>query len=62
MAETDSDRERGVQILALFSLLIHAWQRNDFAEAASARDDLAVLGVKVSISPRRGRRGGKDAE
>jgi protein-arginine kinase activator protein McsA len=63
MAETasDLDREQSVRIVTLFSVLIHAWQRNEFSEAAQARDELTALGVKMTIPPRRIRKGGDDA-
>lgn len=59
---SDPDRERAVQIVALFSVLIHAWQANDFAEAARARAELVSLGVNVRIQQRRGNRQGVQHE
>ena len=59
-ATTDPDREQAAHIVALFSVLIHAWQRNEFSDAAQARDELAALGVKVTIPPRRSRKGSDD--
>lgn len=59
---SDPDRERAVRIVALFSVLIHSWQQNDFSEAANARDELAAFGVKVTIPPRRSRKEGDDAQ
>lgn len=50
---SDSKRDYAAQIVALFSVLIHAWQTNDFHEAARARDELNDLGVKVQIPRRR---------
>ncbi|MCH2119214.1 MAG: hypothetical protein MK161_16105 [Pirellulales bacterium] len=49
---SDSERDQAAQIVVLFSVLIHAWQTNDFHEAARARDELKDLGFKVQI-PRR---------
>ena len=49
---SDPDRERAARVVALFSVLIHAWQTNDFREAAQARDDLQAMGVVVRL-PRR---------
>ena len=49
---SDLERDHAAQIVALFSVLIHAWKTNDFHEAAHARDELQQLGVKVQI-PRR---------
>ena len=62
MAETliDPEREQAARIVALFVALIHAWQRNEFSEAAQARDELAAMGVKVTIPRRRSRKGGDD--
>lgn len=60
---SNSERDQAAQIVALFSVLIHAWQINDFHEAARARDELEVLGVKVRIPRRRPtRKGGNDAQ
>ena len=60
---SDSERDQAAQIIALFSVLIHAWQTNDFHEAARARDDLELLGFKVQIprhrSVRKGVRNGQ---
>ena len=47
---SDPERGQAAQIVALFSVLIHAWHTNDFHEAARARDELERLGVKVRIS------------
>ena len=44
----EAEREQAVKIVALFSVFIHAWQSNDFHEAASARDELERLGLKNS--------------
>ena len=55
---SDSERDQAAQIVALFSVLIHAWQTNDFHEAASARDKLEGLGFKIQIPRRRSKRRG----
>lgn len=60
-ASTDPKQERAARIVAVFSVLIHAWQHNDFTQAAKARDELAALGVKVTIPRRQSRKGGDDA-
>ena len=57
---SDSERDQATQIIALFSVLIHAWQTNDFHEAARTRDELTDLGVKVQIPRHRGTRKGVD--
>jgi hypothetical protein len=49
---SDPDREQAARIVALLSVLIHAWAVNDFGEAAKARDELQALGVTVRL-PRR---------
>ena len=43
------EREQASEIIALFSVLIHAWQINDFHEAARVRDELERWGFKVQI-------------
>ena len=48
----DPERDQAAHIVALFSVLIHAWITNDFHEAARTRDELERLGVKVRM-PRR---------
>jgi hypothetical protein len=57
----DPSRDDAARIVATFSLLIHAWHTNDFSEAASAREDLERLGVKVRIlrRPSRNDEGGQ---
>ncbi len=50
---SDPERDQAARIVALFSVLIHAWRTNDFREAARARDELAELGIKVTIARRR---------
>jgi hypothetical protein len=45
----DHHRDDAARIVALFSILIHAWQTNDFSEAARTRSELERLGVKVRI-------------
>ena len=59
---SDPALEQAARIVALFSMLIHAWQTNDFHEAASARDELSRLGVKVTMPRRRKSRKGVDDE
>lgn len=49
---SDDERDQAARIVALFSVLIHAWQTNDFAEAARTRDELEQVGVRVRL-PRR---------
>ncbi len=55
---SDPDREQAARIVALLSVLIHAWATNDFREAAQTRDELQAMGVTVRL-PRRlvGRKG-----
>ena len=55
----DDRREHAAKIVAHFSALIHAWQTNQFAEAAEAQSELGRLGVKVSIPRRRVKGGAK---
>jgi hypothetical protein len=52
---SDPERDQTAHIIALFSVLIHAWRTNEFSEAARAREELKQLGIKVQI-PRRQRR------
>jgi len=49
---SESQRNQAARIVALFSVLIHSWQTNDFREAALACDQLEASGIKVKI-PRR---------
>ena len=49
---TEEARAQAVQMVSLFSSLVHAWQVNDFHTAALRRDQLRGLGVKV-VLPRR---------
>lgn len=49
---SDSERDHAARIVALFSVLIHGWQLNDFDEAARARSELEQLGLKIRL-PRR---------
>jgi protein-arginine kinase activator protein McsA len=59
---SDSKRDQAAHIVALFTMLIHAWQTNDFHEAARARDELNRLGIKVQMPRRRrSRTGVRDA-
>ena len=55
---SDPERDQSAHIVALFSVLIHAWQTNDFHEAARARDELEQLGIKVQMPRRRQRQTG----
>ena len=57
---TDSEREQAAQIVATFSVLIHAWKTNDLHEAARARDELERLGIKVQIPRHRQMKKGVD--
>ena len=60
---SDPERDQTAHIIALFSVLIHAWRTNEFSEAARAREDLNQLGIKVRIPQRRRRRKeGDDAQ
>ena len=51
---SDPEREQAAHIVALFSVLTHAWQTNDFHEAARVQDELQRLGVKVQMPRRSG--------
>jgi len=55
---SEADRNEAAQIVALFSVLIHAWRTNDFREAARVSEELEELGVTVRI-PRRRQKGKK---
>ncbi len=46
---TESERDRAAQIIALFSILVHSWQTNEFAEAAHARAELEKHGIRVKF-------------
>ena len=46
---SDPDRKQAARIVALLSVLIHAWASNDFTEAARARDELQTLGDRKSV-------------
>ena len=46
---SDRERDQAVQLVATFSVLIHAWATNDFHGAARARDELDQLGVRVQL-------------
>lgn len=59
---SDPEPDHGAHIVALFTVLIHAWQTNDFHEAARARDELDRFGVKVQIPRRRATRKGVSDE
>ena len=47
------ERERNIEAVALFVTLIHARERDQFREAATAVDDLERLGVQVRFQRRR---------
>lgn len=49
---SENEREQSARLVALFSVLIHAWRTNNFAEATNARSELADAGVRVQL-PRR---------
>lgn len=55
---SNPERDQAAQIVALFSVLISAWQTNDFHEAARVRDELERLGVRVRMSRSRQARKG----
>ena len=44
---SDLERDQAANLVALFSVLIHAWQTNEFKEAAFARDELERLGCNI---------------
>lgn len=46
---TDPEREQAAHMVATFSVLIHAWQTNNFAEAAQAKQQLQEQGVRVLL-------------
>jgi len=50
---TAPELDQAAYMVALFSTLIYAWRTNDFHEAARTRDELAELGVKVTMARRR---------
>lgn len=49
--ETDPRREQAIETTVWFSILAHARQTEDFAEAAKALRELEHLGVKVKFRP-----------
>ncbi|REJ90646.1 MAG: hypothetical protein DWQ34_16945 [Planctomycetota bacterium] len=57
---SDSERDEDAQIVALFSVLIHARRTGDVDEAKRARTALERLGVEVHVSGGPERRGGSD--
>lgn len=57
---SDPERDQAAHTVALFTMLIHAWQTNDFHEAAHARDELERLGIKVQMPRRRRTQTGVD--
>ncbi len=50
---SDPEQDQAAHIVALFTMLVHAWQTNDFHEAARARDQLDQMGVRVRLPRRR---------
>ena len=44
-------RNHAAEIVATFSVLVHAWHTHDLSKAASSRADLERLGVLVEILP-----------
>jgi hypothetical protein len=54
---TELERDRAAHIVALLSVLIHAWQTDDFRAAADARDELCELGIRIRLPRRRNETG-----
>jgi hypothetical protein len=48
----DDDRNDAAQIVALFSVLVHAWLTSNFDEAGKASAELLRLGVSVKLGRR----------
>lgn len=46
---SDSERDQAAQIVALFSVFVHAWATNDFDEAARTRGRLKDLGFSIQV-------------
>lgn len=59
---SESERSRGAHIVALFSVLVHAWLTNDFSEAARTSAELEQLGIRVRITAARSLRGCSDGQ
>lgn len=61
---SNSERDQAARVVALFSVLIHAWQTNNFHEASRTQEELSKLGVEVRIPKirRPTRKGGNDAK
>ena len=55
---THLEREHAAQVVAKFSVLIHAWHTNDFHEAARVHDELERQGIRVQMPRRRQTRKG----
>lgn len=53
LSDSEIEMDQAVHVVALFSVLIHAWLTNDFHEAARARDELEGSGFKVQMPRRR---------
>lgn len=50
---SDPELDQASHIVALFSVLIYAWQTNDFRKASHTSDELEQLGIKVKMPRRR---------
>ena len=46
---SDSEREKAAEVVALFSVFVHAWATNDFDEAARTRGRLKDLGFSIQV-------------
>lgn len=46
---TNDERDYAATIVVLFSVLIYAWQTNDFRSAASTREKLSALGFRIKV-------------
>ena len=57
---SDPERDQAAHIVARFSVLIHAWKTNAFAEASRAQAELKRLGVTVRLPRRRTGKGVPD--
>ncbi len=53
---SDADRDKAAEVVALFSVLIHAWLTGDIRRAADTQGELQRLGVQVRFlyRPERG--------
>ena len=50
---SEPDKDKAANLVALFTMMVHAWLTHDFTEAARTRDELERLGVKVKMTRRR---------